>query len=131
MVTSELQSHGIDVLPPLPPAQAGAPWAWVTLPLVLILALLVAVVLARHRRWRGALRALQRGVRTDRIPPREAGHRLAKLLRQTPGAPPDALAALRRELDALRFGRDEPAAARLTQLIARSRELGRRSTDGR
>jgi hypothetical protein len=129
MVTSELQSHGIDVLPPMPPPKAGVPWAWLALPLVLTVVL--AVVLSRHRRWRVALRALQRGVRTDRIPPREAGHRLAKLLRQTPGAPPDALAALRRELDALRFGRDEPAAARLTQLIARSRELGRRSTDGR
>jgi hypothetical protein len=131
MMTGELQPHGIDVLPPLMPPPAGAPWAWVTLPLVLILALVVAVVLARHRRWSAALRALQRNVRAGRMPPREAGHRLASLLRHIPAASPDSLAALRRELDALRFARAEPAAARLTELIARTRELGRRSTDGR
>jgi hypothetical protein len=128
-VTSELQSHGIDVLPPLPPPQAGAPWAWLALPLLLVLVL--AVALARRRRWSGLLRALQRSLRADRIPPRQAGHRLASLLRQIPEAPPNALAALRRELDALRFARQEPAAERLVELIARARALARRSTDGR
>ena len=129
MLTSELQSHGIDVLPPLPLPQAGLPWAWLALPL--LLALVLAAALARRRRWSGLLRALQRGLRADRIPPRQAGHRLASLLQQIPAAPPDALAALRRELDALRFARDEPAAERLADLIARTRALARRSTDGR
>ena len=126
-MTSELQSHGIDVLPPLPPPQAGAPWAWLALPLLLVLVL----ALARRRRWSGLLRALQRNFQADRIPPRQAGHRLASLLRQIPAASPDALAALRRELDALRFARDEPAAERLADLIARTRALARRSADGR
>ena len=129
MLTSELQSHGIDVLPPVPPPQAGAPWAWLALPLLLVL--VFAVALARRRRWSGLLRALQRNLWADRIPPRQAGHRLASLLQQIPAAPPDALAALRRELDALRFARDEPAAERLADLIARTRALARRSTDGR
>jgi hypothetical protein len=129
MVTSELQSHGIDVLPPLPPPQAGLPWAWLALPLLLVLVL--AIARARRRRWSGALRALQRSLRAGRIPPRQAGHRLAGILRQIPAAPPDALAALRRELDALRFARDEPAAERVTDLNARTRALARRTTDGR
>jgi hypothetical protein len=128
-VTSELQSHGIDVLPPLPPPQAGVPWAWLALPLVL--GLVLAVALARRRRRSGLLRALQRSLRVDRIPPRQAGHQLASLLRQIPAAPPNALAALRGELDGLRFARDEPAAERLADLIARTRTLARRSTDGR
>jgi hypothetical protein len=129
MVASELQSHGIDVLPPLPPPQAGLPWAWLALPL--LLALVLAAALARRRRGSGLLRALQRGLRADRIPPRQAGHRLASLLRQIPAASPDALATLRRELDALRFARDEPAAERVTDLITRARELARQTTDGR
>ena len=129
MVASELQSHGIDVLPPLPPPQAGVPWAWLALPLLLVLVL--AVARARRRRWSGLLRALQRGLRADRIPPRQAGHRLAGILRQIPAARPDALGAVRHELDALRFAREEPPAERLTDLIARTRELARQTTDGR
>jgi septal ring factor EnvC (AmiA/AmiB activator) len=129
MVASELQSHDIDVLPPLPPPQAGAPWAWLALPLLLVLVL--AVALARRRRWSGLLRALQRNLWADRILPRQAGHRLARLLRQMSVSRPDALAALRSELDALRFARDEPAAERVADLIARTRQLARRPTDGR
>jgi hypothetical protein len=129
MVASELQSHGIDVLPPLPLPQAGLPWAWLALPL--LLALVLAAALARRRRGSGLLRALQRGLRADRIPPRQAGHRLARLLRQVPVSRPDALAVLRGELDALRFARAEPAAERVADLIARARQLARRPTDGR
>jgi hypothetical protein len=129
MVASELQSHGIDVLPPLPPPQAGVPWAWLALPLVL--GLFLAVLVTRHRRWSGALRALRRRLRAEQIPPRQAGHRLASLLRQMPVARPDALAVLRGELDALRFARAEPDAQRVAELIARTRALARRSTDGR
>jgi hypothetical protein len=128
-VTTELQSHGIDVLPPLPPPQGGAPWAWLALPL--LLALVLAAALARRRRWSGLLRALQRNLWADRIPPRQASHRLAGLLQQIPAAPPDALAALRGELDALRFARAEPAAERVAELIVRTRALARQTTDGR
>lgn len=129
MVTNELQSHGIDVLPPLPPPQAGVPWVWLALPLLLVLVL--AVGLARRRRWSGLLRALQRSLRAGRIPPRQAGHRLAQLLRQIPVARPDALARLHGELDARRFAREEPAAEPVTDLITRARELARQTTDGR
>jgi hypothetical protein len=129
MVTNELQSHGIDVLPPLPPPQAGVPWAWLALPLLLVL--LLAAALARRRRWSGALRALQRSLRAGGIPPRQAGHRLAGLLRQIPAARLDAIGAVRHDLDALRFAREEPLAERLIDLIARTRESARRTTDGR
>jgi hypothetical protein len=129
MVASELQSHGIDVLPPPPLPQAGLPWAWLVLPL--LLALVLAAALARRRRWSGLLRALQRGLLAHRIPARQAGHRLAGLLRQVPSASPHALAVLRGELDALRFARAEPAAERVAELIARTRALARRSNDGR
>jgi hypothetical protein len=129
MVTSELQSHGIDVLPPLPPPQAGVPWAWLALPL--LLALVLPVALARRRRWSGALRALQRSLRAGQIPPRQAGHRLAGILRQVPAARPDAPGAVHHELDALRFAREEPPAERVTDLIVRTRESARRTTDGR
>jgi hypothetical protein len=45
--------------------------------------------------------------------------------------PPEALAALRCELDALRFARDEPSAEQLADLIARARALARRTPNGR
>ncbi len=92
-----------DILP-LPPPPAAMPWP--PLAGALVMALVVAVVAARHLNH--PLGRLGRRLRAGRISPREAAHELARHA----GAGPS-----RRRLDALRFGRRGPDAAEVLGLL--------------
>lgn len=93
-----------DILLPQP-VQQGAAWgAWS------IAALLLALLLVLWwRRWRQPLRRLYRALKRGRVSPRAAADRLAGLI------PDDA--ALRGELDRLRFQRQSPDATTVERLI--------------
>lgn len=100
-----------DILPPLPPGDADSV---VVLPLVL--ALIVVASIVAWRWWRHPLRRLARDLARDRLSPRAAAHGLAHRLVHD--------SELRREIDRLRFKRQPPSAAAVSELI-------RRAADGR
>jgi hypothetical protein len=93
-----------DILMP-PPAHQDAAWiGWAVAALLLVLALLLW-----WWRWRRPIRGLERGLRRGRLTPRAAAHGLAALI------PDDA--AVRTELDRLRFRRVPPGAGDVARLI--------------
>ncbi len=100
-----------DILPQLPRGDADSV---VVLPLAL--ALILLVMIAAWRWWRHPLRRLGRDLARDRLSPRATAHGLAQRLVHD--------SELRREIDRLRFKRQPPSAAAVSELI-------RRAADGR
>ena len=96
-----------DILSPLPAGEAGMTLIW-----PLVLGLLVAALLLGLRWWRHPLRSLARDLARGRLSSRAAAHCLAQSLGRD--------SRLRRELDRMRFGRQPPSAATVSQLIRRA-----------
>ncbi len=96
-----------DILLPLPPGDAGMSLAW-----LVGMALIVAALVFCWRWWRHPLRRLGRDLARARLSPRTAAHHLAQ---QVVGD-----SDLRRELDRVRFGRQPPSMAAVSELIRRA-----------
>lgn len=96
-----------DILPPLLPGDADSV---VVLPVVL--ALIVLVMIVAWRWWRHPLRRLGRDLAREQLSPRAAAHHLAQRLASD--------SDLRHELDRLRFRRQSPSVATVSDLIRRA-----------
>ena len=100
-----------DILPPLPPGDADT-----VAILPVAMALIVVGLIVAWRWWRHPLRRLGRDLARERLSPRAAAHHLAQRLASD--------SDLRHELDRLRFRRQSPSVATVSDLI-------RRASDGR
>lgn len=96
-----------DILLPLPPGEAGMSLAW-----PVGMALIVAALVFGWRWWRHPLRRLGRDLARARLSPRTAAHHLAQRLVGD--------SDLRREVDCVRFGRQPPSMAAVSELIRRA-----------